>query len=189
MAAATVSLKKRVILDEQSAAHVHHLATILLQDLSTFLSPTSHPIALPATLSLVDSGPTTVAGGSVASTSLARIQAAAPGLVGSSPNTASAASSLTTTLVPMVTTSPIIPLITTSPRVLSRYLIEHGFLVRPIAYPTVPRGQERVRVCLHAGNTEEQVRRLSGTIRKWVSEEKQRENEAQRPLAEERAKL
>lgn len=83
----------------------------------------------------------------------------------------------------MLLTSPIIPLITSHPRPLSRFLIEHGFLVRPITYPTVPKGQERVRVCLHAANTEEEVRRLSEVVGQWVREDTKRE------AAEERARL
>ncbi len=31
---------------------------------------------------------------------------------------------------------------------------------RPITWPTVPKGKDRVRVCLHAGNTKEDVERL-----------------------------
>jgi 8-amino-7-oxononanoate synthase len=75
----------------------------------------------------------------------------------------------------MLLPSPIIPLITSSPRPLSRFLGEKGFLVRPITYPTVPKGQERVRVCLHAGNTEDEVRRLSEVVSEWVRDEGKRE--------------
>ncbi len=32
-----------------------------------------------------------------------------------------------------------------------------GFDVRPILHPTVPRGSERIRICLHAFNTEEEI--------------------------------
>lgn len=41
-------------------------------------------------------------------------------------------------------------------------------MVRPIVPPTVPEGTQRVRVCLHAGNTFEDVERLVGCIRKWL---------------------
>lgn len=58
----------------------------------------------------------------------------------------------------MPTTSPIVPIVTARPLELSRHLIARGFLVRPVRYPTVPRDQERVRICLHAGNTFEQAR-------------------------------
>lgn len=41
-------------------------------------------------------------------------------------------------------------------------------MVRPIVAPTVPVGGERVRVCLHAGNSFEEVERLVGVVGKWV---------------------
>lgn len=41
-------------------------------------------------------------------------------------------------------------------------------MVRPITYPTVPRGQERVRICLHASNTKEQIDELVDVIERGV---------------------
>lgn len=41
-------------------------------------------------------------------------------------------------------------------------------VVRPIVYPTVPRGRERVRVCLHAGNTIAQVDALLAALKSWA---------------------
>jgi len=41
-------------------------------------------------------------------------------------------------------------------------------MVRPIVPPTVPDGTQRVRVCLHAGNTFEDVESLVACIRKWL---------------------
>ncbi|GAA5830752.1 hypothetical protein JCM5353_008301 [Sporobolomyces roseus] len=69
-------------------------------------------------------------------------------------------------------TSSIIPLLTSSPRPLATFLQERGYLVRPITYPTVPKGMERVRVCLHAGNSEDDVEGLVEGVRKWVEEER-----------------
>lgn len=40
---------------------------------------------------------------------------------------------------------------------LAATLQQAGFLVKPILSPTVPAGKERIRFCLHAFNTEEQV--------------------------------
>ncbi|WP_333694124.1 aminotransferase class I/II-fold pyridoxal phosphate-dependent enzyme [Flavobacterium sp.] len=40
----------------------------------------------------------------------------------------------------------------------SRRLSENGFDVKPILYPTVPEGQERLRFCLHSFNTENQIK-------------------------------
>lgn len=39
-----------------------------------------------------------------------------------------------------------------------------GYDVRPIVSPTVPSGQERLRLCLHSFNTEDEIRGLIGTI-------------------------
>lgn len=41
---------------------------------------------------------------------------------------------------------------------------EQGLDVRPILYPTVPKGKERVRICLHSFNTETEVAKLAETI-------------------------
>ena len=41
-------------------------------------------------------------------------------------------------------------------------------MVRPIVPPTVPLGTQRVRVCLHAGNTASQVEVLVRCIREWI---------------------
>lgn len=47
---------------------------------------------------------------------------------------------------------------------LAQELTECGFDVRPLMSPTVQRGSERLRICLHAFNTEEQVTRLLEVI-------------------------
>jgi 8-amino-7-oxononanoate synthase len=39
-----------------------------------------------------------------------------------------------------------------------------GFDVRPIVYPTVPLGKERVRICLHSFNKPEEIIRLAKII-------------------------
>jgi 8-amino-7-oxononanoate synthase len=65
-------------------------------------------------------------------------------------------------------TSPIIPLLMPSPRPLAAFLRERGYLTRPITYPTVPHGEERVRLCLHAGNTEEEVKGLAKAVVEWA---------------------
>ena len=41
-------------------------------------------------------------------------------------------------------------------------------MVRPIVPPTVPEGTQRVRVCLHAGNSFGDVERLVGRIGEWL---------------------
>ncbi|GAA6032938.1 hypothetical protein JCM8097_000056 [Rhodosporidiobolus ruineniae] len=71
-------------------------------------------------------------------------------------------------------TSPILPLLTPSPRPLAAHLLSLGYLCRPITHPTVPRGEERVRVCLHAGNTEGEVRGLVEGVVEWAKTEGER---------------
>ncbi|MBE7177630.1 MAG: 8-amino-7-oxononanoate synthase [Mucilaginibacter polytrichastri] len=46
-------------------------------------------------------------------------------------------------------------------REVAKMLGENGFDVRPIVSPTVAAGQERLRICLHSFNTEEEIARLS----------------------------
>jgi 8-amino-7-oxononanoate synthase len=47
---------------------------------------------------------------------------------------------------------------------LADQLQEQGLDVRPILYPTVPKGKERLRIILHAFNTEEQLSQLIGML-------------------------
>ncbi|KEP52045.1 8-amino-7-oxononanoate synthase [Rhizoctonia solani 123E] len=64
--------------------------------------------------------------------------------------------------------TPIVPILTPYPRPLAQHLREHGFLARPITHPTVPKGEERVRICLHAANTEEEVDGLVDALVEWA---------------------
>lgn len=45
-------------------------------------------------------------------------------------------------------------------RAVATQLQQSGFEVRPVLSPTVPAGQERIRVCLHLHNTQEQIQNL-----------------------------
>lgn len=45
-----------------------------------------------------------------------------------------------------------------------------GISAFPVDYPTVPRGQSRIRLMFHAANTEEQVEHLAKTICDWAAE-------------------
>jgi 8-amino-7-oxononanoate synthase len=54
--------------------------------------------------------------------------------------------------------------------------------------PTVPEGGERVRICLHAGNTKEQVEGLVDVVEAWVMEQ-QCERQLAKRQVEERARL
>lgn len=65
--------------------------------------------------------------------------------------------------------SPIIPVFTSRARSLAEHCQGKGFMVRAIVAPTVPWGTDRVRICLHAGNTVEECRGLCDAIEEWVS--------------------
>ncbi|CAL1715848.1 unnamed protein product [Somion occarium] len=67
--------------------------------------------------------------------------------------------------------TPIIPILTSQPRPLSAYLRVKGMNARPITWPTVPKGKDRVRVCLHAGNTSEEVEGLALAMVQWAREQ------------------
>lgn len=71
-----------------------------------------------------------------------------------------------------VPNSPIFSLRTPFPRQLASACQQQGFVVRAIMPPTVPAGKERVRVCLHAGNTTAEIDDLVRTIERWVREVK-----------------
>ncbi|KAL3495512.1 pyridoxal phosphate-dependent transferase [Aspergillus germanicus] len=66
------------------------------------------------------------------------------------------------------TNSPIFSLRSQVPRELASVCQQEGYIVRAIMPPTVPAGKERVRVCLHAGNTMEEIDGLIETIQKWL---------------------
>ncbi|KAK7462702.1 hypothetical protein VKT23_007290 [Stygiomarasmius scandens] len=67
--------------------------------------------------------------------------------------------------------SPIIPLLTPHPRPLSAYLLaKHNLNARPISWPTVPKGADRVRVCLHAANTRQDVEKLVQGVVEWCKQ-------------------
>jgi 8-amino-7-oxononanoate synthase len=44
-----------------------------------------------------------------------------------------------------------------------------GFYAKAILYPTVPRGQERIRICIHSFNTTEQVKQLADILNKSIA--------------------
>ncbi len=53
-------------------------------------------------------------------------------------------------------------------RELAKTLQDHGFAVWPILHPTVPKGQERLRICLHSFNTETQIQSLLDVIQQEI---------------------
>lgn len=64
--------------------------------------------------------------------------------------------------------APIIPILSPTPHALSAFLLERGFVVRPVVPPTVPPGGERVRVCLRAGMERDVLERLVAAFGEWV---------------------
>ncbi|KAF2121370.1 pyridoxal phosphate-dependent transferase [Lophiotrema nucula] len=64
--------------------------------------------------------------------------------------------------------TPIFAVFTSDPKWLAKSLQERGMMVRAIMPPTVPIGTARVRVCLHGGNTEEQIRALVQGMVGWA---------------------
>ncbi|KAH8906423.1 PLP-dependent transferase, partial [Coniochaeta sp. PMI_546] len=70
---------------------------------------------------------------------------------------------------PAAPKSPIIPVFTSRPRSLASHCQRSGFMVRPIVAPTVPKGSERIRVCLHAGNTISEIEGLVAAVEAWVA--------------------
>jgi 8-amino-7-oxononanoate synthase len=67
-------------------------------------------------------------------------------------------------------TSPIFSLRTSKPRQLAAFCQRNGFIIRAIMPPTIPEGKERVRVCLHSGNTEAEIEGLVQTIQSWLDQ-------------------
>lgn len=65
--------------------------------------------------------------------------------------------------------TPIFSVLSSEPKVLAAHCQKSGFVVRGIVPPTVPEGTERIRICLHAGNTLQQVEALVAVIRAWVA--------------------
>lgn len=74
--------------------------------------------------------------------------------------------------------SPIIPLLTADARGLAAHLRANGLLARPICYPTVPKGEDRVRICVHADNTVEDIDRLIEYVRRWVADDESKLTES-----------
>jgi 8-amino-7-oxononanoate synthase len=63
--------------------------------------------------------------------------------------------------------SPIFAVQVQRPKQLASALQSSGMMVRAVVPPTVPLGTERVRICLHAGNTVPEVLRLVEALEEW----------------------
>jgi 8-amino-7-oxononanoate synthase len=69
--------------------------------------------------------------------------------------------------------SPILAIQLDRPRALAQYLQDYGMMVRAVVPPTVPIGTQRVRVCLHAGNTLGEVKKLVDALAVWCEAQSQ----------------
>ncbi|KAI0788146.1 PLP-dependent transferase [Fomes fomentarius] len=90
---------------------------------------------------------------------------------------------------PSTVFSPIFPLISHSPKDLEEFLKPRGYAVTAIPYPTVPKGEERIRVAVHAANTEEELDEFIRCLLEWVDNRQRAERgkekkieKSQRPL-------
>jgi 8-amino-7-oxononanoate synthase len=63
--------------------------------------------------------------------------------------------------------SPIFAVQLKRPKQLASALQASGMMVRAVVPPTVPHGTERVRICLHAGNTVLEVSQLVALLEEW----------------------
>lgn len=70
--------------------------------------------------------------------------------------------------------TPIFAVLSSEPKSLAAFCQTNGFVVRGIVPPTVPVGAERIRICLHAGNTVQQIDGLIDVIRQWVEQRTRR---------------
>ncbi|KAH4614676.1 hypothetical protein HBH82_000170 [Parastagonospora nodorum] len=66
--------------------------------------------------------------------------------------------------------SPIFSIQVHQPKELARCLQDRGLMVRAVVPPTVPFGTERVRICLHSGNTVSQIESLVRVLEEWCED-------------------
>ncbi|PBK60704.1 aminotransferase [Armillaria solidipes] len=64
--------------------------------------------------------------------------------------------------------SPIFPLLTSQSLKLAEYLNSKGYVAQAIPFPIVPKGQERVRVVIHAENTPSDIDTFITILLDWV---------------------
>jgi 8-amino-7-oxononanoate synthase len=55
-------------------------------------------------------------------------------------------------------------------RAVAKQVWDDGFDIRPIVAPTVTRGAERIRICLHAFNTHEEITALAASLRRALEQ-------------------
>ncbi|TEB21402.1 PLP-dependent transferase [Coprinellus micaceus] len=64
--------------------------------------------------------------------------------------------------------SPVFPVHTLKAVSLQDHLVKYGYAAHAIVYPGVPQGQDRVRVVIHGGNSEAEIRAFVKTLRAWA---------------------
>ncbi|KAF2738975.1 PLP-dependent transferase [Polyplosphaeria fusca] len=67
--------------------------------------------------------------------------------------------------------SPIFAIMAAEPKKLAAFLQSRGMVARAVVPPTVPEGTARVRICLHAGNTEAEIDSLVTEIEVWTQQQ------------------
>ncbi|KAI8969870.1 PLP-dependent transferase [Trametes punicea] len=65
--------------------------------------------------------------------------------------------------------SPVMPILTGYPVQLADFLNSFGYAVTGIAYPAVPKGEGRVRLSVHALNTEEELDTVLARLKQWAT--------------------
>ncbi|KAH9933640.1 PLP-dependent transferase [Epithele typhae] len=73
--------------------------------------------------------------------------------------------------------SPVFPVLTRASKALADVLDAGGYALTPIPFPVVPRGEERIRVVVHAGNTEAEIDEFVARICVWAREFAAREEQ------------
>ncbi|KAF7319160.1 PLP-dependent transferase [Mycena chlorophos] len=71
--------------------------------------------------------------------------------------------------------SPIFPIIVPKESIpLANFLTSKGYNAKAVPYPIVPRGLERIRVCLHSGNTEAELDKFLDCVVEWAAIEEEK---------------
>ncbi|KAI0364322.1 PLP-dependent transferase [Pilatotrama ljubarskyi] len=71
---------------------------------------------------------------------------------------------------PSTVLSPITPVLTSHPAQLAAYLNQFGYAVEGVFQPVVPKGEERIRISLHALNTKAELEDLVARLTQWAAE-------------------
>ena len=74
--------------------------------------------------------------------------------------------------------SPIVPVVTKMGKAynLGAWMLTQGFLAWAVAYPIVPKGQERVRIVINADNSHQQIERLVEVVMQWDLDQESGQN-------------